>query len=48
MKLLLTFVLMWLVLGLVGTRFDGRQRLAIVGLAVTLAFLYYRFGERFM
>jgi predicted branched-subunit amino acid permease len=48
MKLLLAFMLMWLMLGLFAPRFERRQQLIVAGLALVMTLLYYRFGERFM
>jgi hypothetical protein len=48
MKLLLGATLLCIVIGLVSPRIGRREYAAIVLAMVTMAFLYYRFGERFM
>jgi hypothetical protein len=48
MKLLLMVMFAWIMLGLLAPKFERRERLAVVGLAVAVALVYYRFGERFM
>ena len=48
MKLLLLALFIWILLGLLAPKFERRAWLAVVGLAVVLTLVYYRFGERFM
>jgi hypothetical protein len=48
MKVLLAFVFLCITIGLIAPRIGRRESVMIVVSAIVMAFLYYRFGERFM
>ena len=48
MKLLLLAMFVWILIGLLAPKFERRAWLAVVGIAVALTLVYYRFGERFI
>ena len=48
MKLMLWVIFICLAIGLIAPRIGRREVAAIFVTMATMAFLYYRFGERFM